>query len=228
MMSKQYQGYLNQGLDILLFVITVLIIAISFWDKAPEWSQTACLSSFFVFFALRWYLAEDRKAHIRSNWIDLALMVVLSSPLLRLFMVFRFLIPTLQVIAVIRTQRRHLVRMLMLSGESLPTAMALLFTVTFIAGLSIYLVEHGVNPVFNDMSDGLWWAFVTLTSVGYGDVYPITGIGRIIAVITMLFGMMVYSLVIANLTRILIAEDTQKNIEEKTVHIEKDDEKAAS
>jgi len=214
-MVKQYKKYLNQALDILLFVITVLIIAISFWDQAPSWAQTVFLSSFFVLFAWRWWLAEDRKAHIRSNWLDLALMVVLSSPLLRLFMAFRFVIPAIQIAAVVRTQRRHLVRMLMLSSESFPTALALLFTVTFIAGLSIFLVEHGVNPVFRNMSDGLWWAFVTLTSVGYGDVYPITDVGRIIAVITMLFGMMVYSLVIANLTRVLIAEDTQQNIESK-------------
>ncbi|MDQ6961272.1 MAG: ion channel [Mariprofundaceae bacterium] len=225
-MRKQYKEYLNQGLDILLFVLTVLIIALSFWDKAPEWVQIACLSSFFIVFALRWWLAEDRKAHIRSNWIDLALMVILSSPLLRLFMFFRFLIPAIQIAAVIRTQRRHLVRMLMLSSESFPTAMALLFTVTFIAGLSIFLVEHDINPLFNDISDGLWWAFVTLTSVGYGDVYPITGVGRIIAVITMLFGMMVYSLVIANLTRVLIAEDnTPKDPENKKVRPEENNEK---
>jgi len=210
-MSKQYIKYLKQALDILLFVITVVIIAVSFWEQAPSWAQSVFLTSFFVFFGWRWWLAEDRKEHIRRNWLDLALMVILSSPLLRLFMVFRFVIPAIQIAAVVRTQRRQLVRMLMLSSESFPTALALLFTVTFIAGLSVFLAEHGVNPAFKDMSDGLWWAFVTLTSVGYGDVYPITGVGRIIAVITMLFGMMVYSLVIANLTRVLIVEDTQRS-----------------
>ena len=50
------------------------------------------------------------------------------------------------------------------------------------------------------ISDGLWWAFVTLTTVGYGDIYPMTTSGRIVAVFTMIFGIALYSLLVANLT----------------------------
>lgn len=41
---------------------------------------------------------------------------------------------------------------------------------------------------FGRLSDSLWWSFVTLTTVGYGDSFPVTGVGRFVAVVTMLVG----------------------------------------
>ncbi len=62
-----------------------------------------------------------------------------------------------------------------------------------------YLLEHDQNPQFAVMQDGLWWAFVTLTTVGYGDIVPITPGGRIVAVITMIFGIVVMVLELTNI-----------------------------
>ncbi len=59
----------------------------------------------------------------------------------------------------------------------------------FTTGLGIYHLEHEAQPVvFGSALDGLWWAVVTLTTVGYGEVYPVTGGGRILATVAMFAG----------------------------------------
>ena len=56
-------------------------------------------------------------------------------------------------------------------------------------GLGMYHLEHGAQPeVFTSVLDGLWWSVVTLTTVGYGDVYPVTAGGKILATVAMFAG----------------------------------------
>jgi len=189
-------------LDVALFAATMGAVAASFIDGLPDWATLVALLSFVVMFFIRWRIDDDRKAWMKSNWFDLALVVLLSSPILRMFMAFKVagLAPAMKIGALIRSNRERLLKLVILSGDSLPAAMALIFGIVFVFGTSVFMLEHGKNPQFHELQDGLWWAFVTLTTVGYGDMVPITGGGRMVAVLTMLFGIAVYSLVIANLT----------------------------
>jgi voltage-gated potassium channel len=46
----------------------------------------------------------------------------------------------------------------------------------------MYYAEHETQPeVFTNMSQSIWWAVATLTTIGYGDIYPVTALGKIIA-----------------------------------------------
>ena len=57
------------------------------------------------------------------------------------------------------------------------------------AGLGMYHLEQEAQPeVFGSVLDGLWWAVITLTTVGYGDAYPVTAAGRIWATFAMFAG----------------------------------------
>jgi voltage-gated potassium channel len=52
-----------------------------------------------------------------------------------------------------------------------------------------YVAEHPVNDLYADFGDSLWWATVTITTVGYGDIYPITPMGRAAAIVLMFSGL---------------------------------------
>ncbi len=189
-------------LDVGLFVATIASIAVTYIAALPSWSTMVVLMAFVVMFFLRWWLADDRNRWMKENWLDLAIIVLLSSPLLRMLMALRLahLVPALKVGVLIRANKDRIIRLLIFSGDSLPAAMALIFGLVFVFGSLTFVLEHGVNPQFKEFSDGLWWAFVTLTTVGYGDVVPVTAAGRIVAVMNMMFGIIVYSLVVANIT----------------------------
>lgn len=57
-----------------------------------------------------------------------------------------------------------------------------------VSGVLFYAVEEGINPKVLNIGDGIWWAIVTLTTIGYGDIYPWTAAGRAIATILGLLG----------------------------------------
>jgi voltage-gated potassium channel len=201
-MTMESRPVLRRILDGLLFFVTLAAVGVAFWDEAPDWASLSVLTLFVALFFIRFWYSDHRLTYLKKNWIDLALVVLLSSPLLRLFVAFKVagLAPALKIGTLVRANRERLMKLVILSSESFPVAMTLIFGIVFIFGASAYLLEHAHNPAFADISDGLWWAFVTLTTVGYGDLYPVTSGGRIVAVFTMLFGIAIYSLMIANLT----------------------------
>jgi len=203
----------RRGLDAGLFLLTLGLVAGTFWDGIPDAVQMPVLVLFITLFSLRWFIAEDRRGYIRQNWFDMVFVVIFASPLLRLLSALRFvrLVPAIRAGLLIGINRRFLLRLILLSRDSFPIAMAFVFGLVFLFGSCTYLIEHGSNPGFESIHDGLWWAFVTLTTVGYGDIVPQTEAGRIVAVILMVFGVAVYSLIIANLTHYLDTIDRDHN-----------------
>ena len=71
-----------------------------------------------------------------------------------------------------------------------------IFVVMFIIASSlIYFAEHQNHPThFNSIPDSMYWALITLTTVGYGDVTPVTGLGKLISVISAMGGVIVVAL----------------------------------
>ncbi|ECL7895386.1 potassium channel family protein [Listeria innocua] len=65
-----------------------------------------------------------------------------------------------------------------------------------------------IEPEINNYPDALWWAIVTATTVGYGDIVPVTPIGRILASIMMLFGIAFIGMITSTLTNFFRAKKT--------------------
>lgn len=99
--------------------------------------------------------------------------------LVRLFRAFRFLVR-------LRTVLRHSVSIV---GETrvFTIIVAALATVLFSA-FTFHYFEYGPNPNVHTLFDSVWWAMVTVTTVGYGDIVPVTTAGRLVAMFLMLTG----------------------------------------
>ena len=76
--------------------------------------------------------------------------------------------------------------------------------VMLICSVALYAAENGINEAVQSPLDALWWGIVTLTTVGYGDVYPVTPEGRIAAAILMLLGIGLFGVLTATVTSYLI------------------------
>lgn len=69
-----------------------------------------------------------------------------------------------------------------------------LISVVIVFGTLVYFAENGKNEAFSNIPNSMWWCFVTITTVGYGDMFPETGMGRILAIPTMLSGLVLFGM----------------------------------
>lgn len=76
----------------------------------------------------------------------------------------------------------------------------ILLIIVFYSSLLFFRVEYLSNNNVNNLFDSFWWAFTTLTSVGYGDIYPITTLGRLIAMFLTITGMGFFSVITAEIS----------------------------
>ncbi len=84
-----------------------------------------------------------------------------------------------------------------------------IFVITFalvavVGSLGMFSLESGINPGFATVPDTLWWTIVTITTVGYGDIVPMTVAGKILASIIMFAGLAAIAIMTAVLTKMFI------------------------
>jgi voltage-gated potassium channel len=90
---------------------------------------------------------------------------------------------------------RQLRRVLVLESGPLLSVLVIFLMVLFLAAVAEYLLERDVQPAgFSSVPAALWWAVATLTTTGYGDVVPITPLGRMVAAVVMICGLGVFGL----------------------------------
>lgn len=65
-------------------------------------------------------------------------------------------------------------------------------TITFFSSIAFYYFERDVNPQVSSWMDGMWWAFCTISTVGYGDIVPVTAEGRFVGMILIVTGILFF------------------------------------
>ena len=152
------------------------------------------LTLFTVEYILRVYTAPNRKAFIFSFFGVVDLLAILPALMLipgfrvlrvlrflRIFRIFkatRFILAVDRMIEALAEVRRELLALVILCS---------LFV--YLAACGIYVFEKDVQPEkFGSIPDAMWWAIVSLTTIGYGDVFPITTGGKIFTALVALVG----------------------------------------
>lgn len=184
-------------------LLAVVFVAIGFLQPATPDEEAQLLVAEWVitlifageFFGRLW-AAYDRRAYLRGHWIDLVSVVPPARGLrpLRLLRLLRLV----RAFAGVSRAMAHVPRLAKHRG--LVWMVAAWAAVTVLASIALYIAENGTNQAIANPFDALWWGVVTLTTVGYGDVYPVTVEGRMAAMVLMLLGIGLYSAITAAVT----------------------------
>jgi voltage-gated potassium channel len=159
------------------------------------------------------WVAPEKRAALRAHWLEVGI-VLLTPPFLPKALA------TLRLARLVRLLR--LARLGMLGARALRAERALTsregfryiaLLTTFLVAMSgavISLVDSGEFP---NVGRGMWWAIVTVTTVGYGDVVPHTVAGRIVASLLMIVGIGFISVLTATVASTFIAHDAEERPE---------------
>jgi voltage-gated potassium channel len=217
MTKAAYVAVATGVMMIVILTVDPLYEAMHYWVDALLW---ACLA-FFVFewlTRLRHAMAARRgRAYALSGRGLVDALAALSIPgalvfgahpktawLLGIFWVLK-LVPGIPGL-------RQLRRVLVLESGPLLSVLVIFLMVLFLASVAVYFLERDAQPVaFGSVPAALWWAVATLTTTGYGDVVPITPLGRLVASFVMICGLGVFGLWTGILATAFAAETRRDN-----------------
>ena len=191
--KREKLTFLNLLIIILSFYVLGSLIADTFFNLRPEISRVllyidnAICYVFLIDFAIRFKRAENKLQFMKWGWIDL----LASIPYLDVVRAGRIL-RLIRLIRVIRAFRsiRHIVEHVFQNRVKGTLTSVGLFAVLTLLFSSVAILQFETDPNSNikTAGDALWWSYVTITTVGYGDKYPVTPGGRIVAGLLMTVG----------------------------------------
>ena len=185
--------------DILVCILAIISVAFAVYDFTKgllPWMQTADMIIYIIFvvdYIVRFFVSQSKVYFVKNNMFDLIAILPFNSAL-RIFRVAKITkLARLSKLSKI-TKATKLVRVGSVGARLLKRTKRFLNTNGFkyMIMLCIICIILGTVGImyFENMSfqDALWWSFVTATTVGYGDLSPVTNAGRIIASALMLVG----------------------------------------
>jgi voltage-gated potassium channel len=188
-----------------LIIASVLVVIIEsiplvharYFDlfTAIEWTFTIL---FTIEYLLRIYAVKKPVSYVFSFFGIIDLLAILPTYLSLLFYGSQYLL-VIRAVRLLRVFRifklshflkgqETLTRALKTSLPKILVFLASILVIVIIVGAIMYIVEGPFNPKFSSIPDGIYWAITTLTTVGFGDITPITPLGRFLSSIVMIMG----------------------------------------
>jgi len=218
--SSRIYHILNDAIAVIILFSVLFIILESVDSIYAQYKTFFATAEIFVVaiftieYFLRIYFSEKKWRYILSPMgiIDLVsflpfyligfLPFLFDFHQLRVLRVLRVLrlLRLFRILKILASKRRHFETRKIFSAlpwYNIEIYLFTLFSVVIISGTLIHLAEQDVpGTAFTSIPQGLWWAIVTATTVGYGDMVPVTTLGRIVAAFTMISGLSLFALLI--------------------------------
>lgn len=200
-----FHANLIDGFLIVLVIISVIVAFLSTFDLKDETHdlililETIFIILFTIEYLLRIWTAELMYENL-SPWRSRLKYALTPMAMIDLFSILPFYLPlvgisvsSLNAIRIIRLLRifkinryTHSLTLIWMvlkkQAAQLFSSILVILVLMFIAAMLMYDVEHIAQPeVFDNALSAMWWAMATITTVGYGDIYPITTVGRILS-----------------------------------------------
>jgi voltage-gated potassium channel len=207
--------------DLVIMMLSVYVLAAllidSFFSLSPELSRLLSLIDnliclVFIFDFVRNFInAPSKLKYLEWGWIDL----ISSLPTFD-FLRYGRLIRIFRILRVLRAFRSlkfilsHIFRAR--TQATFASVAAIAFLMIIFGSISILQVEHEANSNISTAEDALWFSFVTITTVGYGDRYPVTTEGRIIAAFLMITGVGLFGTFTGYVTSWFMGNQNNENI----------------
>lgn len=186
-------------LSLIFAVIIVLPSADSIGPSWKHWLSHIDLAIWIIFgidYVGKLLISSDRTRFVKTHLFELAIVILPFARPLRLLR----LIPLVGYFLRMSQHR--------LSGRLLQFALlAAVLIVVASASIMFEIERHAPNPNIHSFGDALWWAVASITTVGYGDLYPTTGAGRSLAAVVLVSGIGVIGIVTASIAATFVRSD---------------------
>ena len=212
----------RSALDIPMILLAIALAAVLIVQYFFELSESAdrwltivgwlIWGLFVAEFVLLYVLADNKATMVRSHKLDLFLIVL---PMLRPLRALR----VLRVFAGLSASGMLARRVLRRRG--LDWFLLAVTAVVLLGATAVWQLEQREpDAIITSFREAVWWAIVTCTTVGYGDESPVSGGGQIIAVVLMLVGISMLSIVTANIASIFVQADRETTDEDEADQLE--------
>jgi len=214
-------------LIIVLSIYVLIALLIDTFVKLPievsrvlETIDNVICIIFLIDFFVRFFQAKNKWKFMRWGWIDL-ISSIPSIPMFRAGRAFR-LIKLLRVLRAFRSTKILVQYVFKSRIKGTMTAVGIITALIIIfSSISILIVETAPNSNIKTSEDAVWWTMETVTTVGYGDKYPVTTEGRAIGVVVMITGVGLFGTFTAYIASLFLGEKREE--EENERGVEKDD-----
>ncbi len=212
--------------DVFMAILAVVSILMVFWHAQGGIGRLSpddlVMLDFLVIaiFAADWLFwlrkAPVKKLYVKRNWYDLLGMVPLyfsGVGFLRVFRMFRLF----RVLRAVRVLNRLLGRLAVIAQRSKIAYLGAASAIITLGGSTlVWVIERETNPDLAEWGEAVWWGVVTVTTVGYGDITPVTTIGRVIAGLLMVTGIGTIAGLASQVSAALVHEGTEEDVDALT------------
>ncbi|QSX41541.1 potassium channel family protein [Shewanella cyperi] len=207
----------------LLSVVVVLTLTFVKLDDETErllfYIDTSICVIFLSHFGVQLLRARDKVFFLRHHWIDL----VASIPAIETLR-FARLFQILRVIRLLRMSRslfKQLVRQR--RQATVASLLVAMVTILTLSSVAILLVEAGAEGAnIHTAEQAIWWAMVTISTVGYGDHYPVTSAGHFVGALVIICGVSFFGVISGYMASLFVMPDEEEMLEAKSDSLRQD------